>query len=80
MTVYRPVEYKERTEQFLSFRIHIVSYKIDNLYYCSVDDFDPGAIIARSNGPTREEAENKAITRAKERLESSYKRENKFSV
>jgi len=36
-----------------------------------VDNVDPGAVIARSEGATREEAESKAVTRARERLEYS---------
>jgi hypothetical protein len=74
MSVYHPSEYQERLESVPPFQIHITSYRIHNTYYCSVDDVDPGAVIVRSKGETREEAEQKATKRAKNRLERSRAR------
>ena len=74
MTEYHPTEYQERLESVPPFRIRITSYKIHDTFYCSVDDVDPGAVIVRSKGLTREEAELKARVRAKERLEHSRAR------
>jgi hypothetical protein len=68
MNVLQPEEYRERLEPVPPFQIHIASYRLGAVYYCSVNDVDPGAVIARSEGSTREEAELKAITRANERL------------
>lgn len=68
MNIVQPEDYRERTEPVPPFQIHIASYRIGNVYYCSVDNVDPGAVIVRSEGPTREEAELRAITRSKERL------------
>ncbi|RPI07093.1 MAG: hypothetical protein EHM64_00260 [Ignavibacteriae bacterium] len=69
MSIDHPTDYQERVESVPPFKIHITSYKIHETYHCSVDDFDPGAVIARSSGMTREEAELKAVMRAKERME-----------
>jgi hypothetical protein len=77
MTEYHPSEYHERTESLPPFRIHITSYMMNGTYFCSVDNVDPGAVIVRSTGLTREEAELKAVTRAKERLEYSRLRYEK---
>jgi ribosomal protein S12 methylthiotransferase accessory factor YcaO len=41
---------------------------LEKTYYCTVDNVDPGAVIARAKGATREEAEAEAIAKAKERL------------
>jgi len=76
-----PQEYHERTEEvplpkgpIKSFKMHIVSYKLGDLFYCTVDNVDPGANIARAEASTRDEAESKAVAKAKERLEYSATR------
>ncbi len=74
MNVDHPSAYQERRESVPPFQIHITSYKLHEIYYCWVDDVDPGAVIARSKGDTREEAEQKAVKKAKERLEYSRTR------
>ena len=77
MSTLRPQEYLERMESVPPFRIHIVSYRLDDVYYCSVDNVDPGAVITRSTGPTRKEAELKAVRRAQARLERTQVHEEK---
>ena len=76
MTVAQPTEYNERWEPVPPFQMHIISYKFGDIYYCSVDDVDPGAVISRSHGSTRIQAEQQAVKRAKERLEYSRSRYN----
>jgi hypothetical protein len=68
MTILKPEEQQERKESFPPFEIHLLSYRLDKTYYCTVDNVDPGAVIARAKGATREEAEAEAIAKAKERL------------
>lgn len=68
MTAFKPEEYQEKKEKVIPFEMHIVSYKLDNTYYCTVDNVNPGAVIARTQGKTREEAESGAITKAREAL------------
>ena len=77
MTVDHPSDYRERWESVLPFQIHLTSYKINDTYYCDVDNVDPGAVIVRTKGLVRDEVELKAITRAKERLEYSRLRYEK---
>jgi hypothetical protein len=45
--------------------------RLDETYYCTVDSVDPGAVIARAKGATREEAETNAIAKAKERIQQT---------
>ena len=71
MSVDKTEAFQEREESVPPFKIKITSYKIGDAYHCVVDNVDPGAIIARSEGSTRAEAEGKAFTRARERLEHS---------
>ena len=65
---FQPEDWHERRESFPPFQVHIVSYRIDGTYFCTVDNVDPGAVIARAKGSTQEEAEEKAVFRAQQRL------------
>jgi hypothetical protein len=76
MKILRPEEYQERTESIPPFQVHIVSYRLGDEFYCSVDNVDPGAVIARCQGSTRAEAESEGIRRASRRLEMSASRMN----
>ena len=53
-----------------------MSYRLGAIYHCTVYNLDPGAVIVRSDGTTRNEAETKALTRAKGRLASAAHRLN----
>jgi len=74
MSNMSPREYLERTESVPPFRMHIVSYRLGEKFYCIIDNVDPGANIARAKAATREEAESEAIARARERLAYSASR------
>jgi len=74
MNIMRPEEYQERIQSVPPFQIHIVSYRLGDEFHCSVDNVDPGAVIARSQGSTRAEAELAALERATKRLEFSASR------
>jgi len=74
MTADYPSEYNERWESVPPFQVHITTYRFGGTYYCSIDNVDPGAVISRSSGPTRTDAEQRAIARAKERLERTRDR------
>ncbi len=68
MTTFQPTDYLERKESVPPFEIHVVSYKLADTYHCTVDNVSPGAVLARTQGRTREEAENAAVSQAKELL------------
>jgi hypothetical protein len=65
----KPEDYEERREPHAGWTMHIVSYRLGERFYCTVDDADPGARLSRGEGPTREEAEAQAIAKAKRMLE-----------
>ena len=66
MTAQKPAEYKERKEKVPPFQIHVISYRLGERWHCVVDNVDPGAVVARSQGATREEAEREAVGKARE--------------
>ena len=64
-------EYSERSEQIAGWPVHIVTYRIGETYYCTIDNVDPGARFARASGATREEAEHAAIAKADRYLQQT---------
>jgi len=48
--------------------IHVVTYRIGDMYYCTIDNVDPGARFARADGATREDVERMALEKAKKYL------------
>jgi len=61
-------EHQERDLEIAGWPVHLTSYRIGETFHCTADNVLPGANIARTTGSTRQEAEQKAIDRATERL------------
>jgi hypothetical protein len=64
----RAEEYTERSETIDTWPIHIVTYRVGDTYYTTIDNVDPGARFARAEGATREDAERVALEKAKRYL------------
>ena len=64
----RVENHAERRLEIAGWEVNLRSYQIGDLYHCKADNVSPGATIARTTGATREEAEQKAIAKATERL------------
>jgi hypothetical protein len=61
-------DYTERSETIDTWPIHIVTYRLAQTYYCTIDNVDPGARFARAEGTTREDAERVALEKAQKYL------------
>jgi len=57
-------EHSKRQQQVGQWKVNIVSYRLGDRYYCTVDNVEPGATLARAQGLTRDEAEKKALGKA----------------
>jgi hypothetical protein len=57
----RSEEFRETRQELGGWPINVVSYRIGDRYYCSIDNVEPGARFARAEGSTREEAESIAL-------------------
>jgi hypothetical protein len=57
-------DYKKRRQDLGSWSIEIETYKLGDVYYCTINNVDPGARFARAEGATREDAETKALEKA----------------
>jgi hypothetical protein len=67
-------DFRERREEVGGWAVNIVSYRIGDRFYCTIDNVDPGARFARAEGTTREEAESSAREKAARYLQQTRKR------
>lgn len=73
----KPQNYSKRKIQVAGWDVNVVSYQLGDTFHCTVDNVSPGAWIARSEGPTRDETEKKALDRAAELLGRTRKHASK---
>lgn len=67
-------EYSETKQELDGWPINIVSYRIGDRFYCSIDNVSPGARFARAEGSTREDAESKALEKAGRYIKQTRRR------
>lgn len=68
-------EYTERQVEVEPWQVKLTSYKLGDVYHCKADNVSPGAALARATGATREEAEQKALDRARQLLARTHRHE-----
>jgi hypothetical protein len=56
--------YAKRRQPLGDWTIEIETYQLGDVFYCTINNVDPGARFARAEGPTREDAERKALEKA----------------
>lgn len=64
----RAEEYARRQTELAGWAITIETYRLGDVYHCTISNADPGARFARADGSTREEAENAALVKAEKYL------------
>ncbi len=69
-------EYTERVEEIDGWKVRFVTYRLGDRYYCSIENANPGARFARSEGATREQAEQSAREKARRYLSQT----RRFSI
>ena len=57
-------DYAKRRQDVGGWAVEIETYRLGDIYYCTINNVDPGARFARAEGSTREEAESKALEKA----------------
>lgn len=62
-------DFFERMVQVEPWQVRLTSYRLGDTYYCKADNVSPGAALARTTGSTRQQAEEKALDRAKQLLD-----------
>ena len=67
------MDYSRRQQELGGWQVMVETYKLGDLYHCSIANVDPGARFARGNGATKEEAESSAIEKATKYLAQTRK-------
>ena len=64
----KPEDYSRRQTEIGGWAVSIETYKLGDVYHCTIANVDPGARVARAEGRTREEAESRALEKAERYL------------
>jgi hypothetical protein len=57
-------EYSRREIEIAGWPISVETYKLGDVYHCTISNVDPGARFARADGSTKDEAEGLALEKA----------------
>ena len=60
--------YAKRRQPLAGWDIEIETYQAGEVFYCTINNVDPGARFARAEGSTREDAEARALEKAERYL------------
>ena len=63
--------YAKRRQPLGDWTIEIETYQLGDVFYCTINNVDPGARFARAEGSTREEAESKALEKAEKYIKQT---------
>jgi hypothetical protein len=67
----KPEEHSSERREIAGWPVTVETYKLGDVYHCTISNVDPGARIARGDGATRAEAEGVAIEKATRYLEKT---------
>jgi len=67
-------EYSERKLEVEGWPVNITSWRLGEVWHAKADNVSPGATLARIAAPSKAEAEEKAVTRARELLSRTHRR------
>ena len=60
----KPEEQSRQQLELAGWAVIVESYRLGDVYHCTIYSADPGARITRADGSTRNEAEHRAIEKA----------------
>jgi len=60
----KPEEQSRQQLELAGWPVIVESYRLGDVYHCTISNADPGARITRADGSTRNEAEQRAIEKA----------------
>ncbi len=63
--------YVKRRQPLGDWTIEIETYQLGEVFYCTINNVDPGARFARAEGSTREDAERRALEKAEKYLKQT---------
>jgi len=69
----KPEDYSRRQQELAGWPVTIETYKLAEVYHCTIANADPGARFARADGATKQEAEERAVEKATKYLAQTRK-------
>ena len=60
--------YERRRQELGGWPIEIETYQVGDVFYCTINNVDPGARFARAEASTRADAEQQALAKAERYL------------
>jgi hypothetical protein len=69
----KPEDHSRRDHEIAGWAVVIETYRLGEVYHCTITNADPGARFARADGATKEEAESRAIEKATRYLAQTRK-------
>ena len=69
----KPEDHSRRQEEIAGWEVTIETYKLGDVYHCTIANVNPGARFARADGKTKQEAESLAIEKATRYLAQTRK-------
>jgi hypothetical protein len=69
----KPEDHSREPRELAGWPVIVESYRLDGVYHCTIANADPGARIARADGATKAEAEQKAVEKATRYLAQTRK-------
>jgi hypothetical protein len=69
----KPEDHSRRQQELAGWPMTVESYKLGDVYSCTISNVDPGARVARAEGLTKAEAESRAIDKATRYLQQTRK-------
>jgi len=67
----KPEDHSRRQQELVGWPVTIETYKLGDVYHCTIANVDPGARVARADGATKEEAERRAVEKASKYLQQT---------
>jgi hypothetical protein len=64
----KPEDYTRRQMELSGWPIEIETYKLGDVYHCTIASVDPGARFARADGASKAETEQRALEKAERYL------------
>ena len=70
----KPEHFSERKVEVDGWEVNLTTYQLGEKWHTKADNVSPGAALARVVADTREDAESRALARAKELLARTKRR------
>ena len=69
----KPEDYSKRQQELAGWQVSIETYKLGDVYHCTIANVDPGARFARAEGAARDDVERVALEKAQRYLKQTRK-------